>query len=387
MGRDERKNARREAYKRDREQAEREGGGERRTVLRDAVELDKLGIKEFRAGLAKDEKKGLFGVRLLPFHAEDPDRLMFPLHIHSNVGPDNLTFLCPVHMGKVFEDLAIPLPKAWRADPRCPECEEYEAELARYKEVRQGLSDDDRKAAYKRVSQHACYSGGFTEKKPNRALVFIADASARDTEGEVQVWLAPYKSVYVEGILEVGREPGTDEFIDLMDPAEALVYYFTREGAQLETRYYGHSARRRPWQIKDVEALLDSVPRVTSVLRFAGYDEIAEAAGGPAGSKAPDEEPRQHEDPPPRRSQPDPNEASPRKTRQEPEDEAPAEDDLAKRLAARRERLQQQATDRGKPAPAEEAPPSRRRAKPEPDPEPDDAEDRREVDDPDDVSY
>ena len=177
-------------------------------MLRDAVELDKLGIKEFRAGLAKDEKKGLFGVRLLPFHAEDPDRLMFPLHIHSNVGPDNLTFLCPVHMGKVFEDLAIPLPKAWRADPRCPECEEYEAELARYKEVRQGLSDDDRKAAYKRVSQHACYSGGFTEKKPNRALVFIADASARDTEGEVQVWLAPYKSVYVEGDERSRTAPG-----------------------------------------------------------------------------------------------------------------------------------------------------------------------------------
>jgi len=276
-----RRQARREAYERDKAQAKAEGSLGRKSPLKPEAELEELGVKQFRPVLGKNESEHTFAVRLLPFHQDDPDRLGFPLYIHYGVGPEGDAFLCPVMQSEVFREFGMEVPEVWR-DARCPVCEEYERELERYKKVRDELGEEDRKKAYAKVSRYAPYTGGFTAKKPKSMLVFLVDASSPEAEAEgVQVYLMPYWSVYVQGVLEQGEDPDTGEFVDLQDPEEEMVFFFKRIGTgQTDTKYFGYRTKRKPWRVEDWEDIVDSVPRVMDVLHFASYDEIMEAMSG-----------------------------------------------------------------------------------------------------------
>jgi len=373
-----RREARRAAHEADKKRAEEEGGTGRRGPLVPEAALDELGLKQWRPVLGRDDTEGLFAVRFVPFNPSDPDRLAFPMHVHYNVGPDSDAYLCPILQTKAMEELGMKIPDAW--DGRCPECEEYERELQHYKEVKDGLGEEERKKAYAKVSQHGAYSGGFVAKKPNRMLAFVVDTTAKDSEDEgLQAWDLPYPSVFVEGMLEQDEDSETGEFVDLNDPEEEIVFLFkkVKTGPQArDVRYRGYKIKKRPWRLKadELEDILDGVPRLSEVLKIATYEEMAQSAtglpNGKAGEDQPEEDKREaEEDKNSRRSrrrrraaEDDPDE----NPKDEPKPETTEDEGRADRLRRRR-KLREQAKRRAEESGATDSD--------------DDPEDRREPED------
>ena len=296
---DERKAARRAALKRDHENKGSGGGSSNwKGVLKSSDELEKLGVGVFKAYSGKDGEGATNKLFMLPI-TDSNSVIGLELWYHRNIGPNGDQFLCPTKMKPYLESVGIDVPEEI-ADGECPLCEEHSRRLGKYKEIKDELSEKDRRRLYAEVKAMRNHSEKFDDQHPRNNLMWVIDVRTEQTEDEgLKLFLMPSR-MYRNGLIEEGVEESKelagspDEVVDVFD----YMFTFKRKGTGLEDTEYT-SYRLRKLEKKDTEWLLDfdDVPSIFDVLRFDTYDEMA-AALSLSGS---DEESKEEDEPKERR--------------------------------------------------------------------------------------
>jgi len=143
-------------------------------------------------------------IRILPPTFEDPDSFALSMLVHYRVGADEQTYLCR----KMLDN-----------DEDCAICDEYS------KRVLDGEADE---------------AVGFKQKK--RKAIWLIDRKAE--EDGPQFWAMPF-GTWKDVVLVCKDEDG--DVIDLDEPNEGRDVLFTKEGAQLRTKYTGvRLGKQRP---------------------------------------------------------------------------------------------------------------------------------------------
>ncbi len=192
----------------------------------------------------KDDKKGN-QIRLMPPTWDEAEYWGYEVKVHYNVGSDNSAFLCLKEMKK----------------KKCPICEEHDA-LAK-----KGKVDEEYLASL---------------KPTRRVLMYVID---RKNEGDGPlVWAAPWtvdKEITIKSI-----HKKTGDSIPLDSPTEGYDIFFKRDGKGRNTKYTGFDKDDEPSPLSDnkkkMREWLEFIEEnpLPSVIKFASYEEIAEAFSG-----------------------------------------------------------------------------------------------------------
>lgn len=166
-------------------------------------------------------------------------------HVHTNIGPDNLTMLCPARM---YGD-------------KCPICEH------RDKLRERGAKEDEWKPLFPKVRHLynvVCYDKG-EEKKG------------------VQVWDVPwfYSEKHLQALAERPARGGKRREINFPDEEEGKSITFNIEPAKSKNdfpSYVGWAFEDRDYSIDD--DLLDAAFTLDEIIKIPKYDEISEAYWG-----------------------------------------------------------------------------------------------------------
>ncbi|KKN89667.1 hypothetical protein LCGC14_0235130 [marine sediment metagenome] len=276
--------SRRDAARKDRQEAEKGDGFQNRQAFIVGQEtLEDLNISQYTTASAEDGGELVHKAHLLPAHKDDPDLLAFKLYFHRSIGANDQSALCPKWMAQYLHELSVEIPAEIRS-AKCPVCEEHDKELEYYKKHKDGVGEKERKELYAVVRNLQPFSGGFSDPKPKAMLGWVVDATDKDTEEEgTKFFIMPYTKVYKLGILDQSEdmtetdEGGDPEFIDLLDPVNGYVFMFKRWGLKwYDVDYGGYRVKKRGWDISD---WCKDVPRFLDVLKFHTYDELAEMLG------------------------------------------------------------------------------------------------------------
>ena len=235
-----------EALKKDIESSKRRGLGKYLYV--DPSIMERLGIPQFKT------VEGENFICVIP--PEDEKRApWFEIYIHTHVGADDHTFLCPLKMWK----------------EKCPICEEY-------LRIKQENRDDERLAALWPKS---------------RFLMFVVDVYDSEAEKKGVQWMDAAASI-VDGIRSCSRIPGRDaegkrigEIIDIFDIDKGKNIIFTREPRP------GGFANYVGFTTEDRKPIPDNwleIPNFKDVLKVTDYETIlAEFTGSSADEEGEEE--------------------------------------------------------------------------------------------------
>ena len=302
MAKESRRDARRNAARKDRDEKESGGGFMQRPgyTVKDEV-LDDLGVSEYRTAAGEDGEEKLHKVHLLPANADDPDLVALKLYVHYDIGPDGAAFLCPRWMKKYLADLDIETPKEF-GDGACPACEEHDRKLTHYKQVKDKVGQEERDALWAELKALHPYGGSYLNPQPKRMLAWVVDATSDDTMDEgVKFWLMP-TSVYHEGVTdlmfdedEVGDD-GEPVFVDILDPDKGHMFLFKRKGKGMNTKYGSYRIKKRGWSVTTETDWLKKTPCYFDVLKPATYDEIQTAMDAEPAETAEADEPERVKD-------------------------------------------------------------------------------------------
>lgn len=304
----------------------------------------KSGIDTFRP------KQGTNTVRFLPPSWEDPDHYGFDVWVHSYIGADSGTYICPKKM----------------LDKPCPIC-------AAQKEAADAGEEDEAKKL----------------KATKKVLAWVVDRD--DRKPIPKVWIMSWSQD--KEIATLCHSEKTGKVIMLDDPDKGFDLSFKRTGEKLNTRYLGYVVDRQASQLGDSQkqentilAVVEENP-IPSILAYKDAKYLQAVVDGKTSKKDQDEdddaprtrrrgrgEPEEVDDDPPprsRRARAEPEEADddppPRRRRAEPEPED--DDPPPRRRRAEPEEADDDPPPRRRRAEPEEAeddpPPRRRRAEPE----------------------
>jgi len=256
------------------------GGGDRPSILISDDQLRKIGLGRYSIDSGDENKGKTHRWSFLEPHPDDPCLIGIPLFMHWSVGTEQGNYLCPRFMAKELKKHGFAVPAAIR-DAKCPICEEADRQVEKYKKIKDGLSDEDRKAEYSKVRELNPYNGSFTDPKPNRYVSFIIDEN--DLDAGPQVVELP-RTVYV-GLIEQADDPDTKETLDILDCTDkGFVFSFKRSGKGREgVKYSAYKLKARGDAIDEQD--LDTVVPFLSILNFVSYDELNDVFTG-----MPDEE-------------------------------------------------------------------------------------------------
>lgn len=242
-----------------------------RVVQSDEV-LEKLGVKKYQMDSGEDNKGKTHTWSLLEPKLDDPEVIALGLFVHWDVGVDGGSYLCPREMKCWLEKRGFDVPEAIKTGA-CPVCEEADRRLAKYKQQKDNLSEDDRKKAYEPVRKLRSYNGSFSDPKPNRFLAWIVDE--KDLDAGVQLAEIPQK-VYL-GLINQADDPETGETLDVLDPSkDGWTFSFKRSGKGREGVVYD-AYRLRPRKEALDKAWLDAVPSFWDAVKIVSYDDLKEA--------------------------------------------------------------------------------------------------------------
>lgn len=207
---------------------------------------------------SKKRGKGIFIddiMRFIPKEGENCIRILqppewekikyygFPLHHHTEVGPDDSWLICNIRMQ---EDLELIGMEGILKTDVCLHCEEQK-----------NIWDEDEELAK-------------TYYPSERRLIWVLDLYADgETEGEILLWNCA-KSL-AEEILGQSHKKGSDVYVDVSNPKTGRAVYFDRIGKGLKTKY-------KNIQIGDDEVPIDSdladeMQEFEDILVFADEEE------------------------------------------------------------------------------------------------------------------
>lgn len=220
--------------------------------------------------------EGNHQIRIMPPTWENPEDFGLMCQYHSQVGPDNQTYLCPNRM---------------KVGP-CPLCEE----ASKFQKQMDEKSEKDKKILYGLKGYRRC-------------LVWLID---RDDEATgPQLYPMPWG--LSRDINMISVHPRTKKLLAVDDPDRGFDVLFTRKGTtQTNTEYLGAQLDQQPTPISEdaglVEQWMDFIIEnpLPKVLKFFSYEHIV----GTIEGRASKEEPEEEEAPPPksRSSRADPDE-------------------------------------------------------------------------------
>jgi hypothetical protein len=243
-----------------------------RYYVNDEDELKELGVGYWFAAAGDKGKEASYSISFLDPHPDDGEPFQLGLFVHTNIGPNNDAFLCPLYMAKQFERYKIEPPPGVDLS-RCPICEEEDRLVELQREMPEG---DDRDNFWKKhIKPLRPYYGRYSSPRPNKHLVWVLDSTSEETEDKGPCyWLMP-TTVYWDGVIEYSKSPDGSR-IDITDPSEhGFIFHFKRTGeGQYDTKYSGF--RFMPRQYSLPEELL-RVPRYQDILIFKTYEEIRAA--------------------------------------------------------------------------------------------------------------
>ena len=233
--------SRMDAIKGEEKQREQGGYGIPRKWYVASEALDKLGVKQYKAG------EGDNFLAVIP--PPSPDKYFgLKIFVHYNIGPNNDAFLC----------------KKMMKGERCVLCERRE----------QLKSAEAEESLVKALS---CF--------PPRYLFWVVNMKSHETEADgVQLYDAP--QTINDEILGLSRNKRTHEMLDISDPDKGKVLVFERKGLKaLNTEY-------KAFSLEDREPLPDKwliESELEEVLHY-GTDEEMLASLGTSVRKDPDGE-------------------------------------------------------------------------------------------------
>jgi len=267
-------------------------------------------------------------IRILPPTWDDADYYGFDAWVHSYVGVDNSTYLCPMKM----------------KNKSCPIC-------AAAKEAKDaGEADEAKELQAKKIT-----------------LVWIIDRD--DDKPTPQAWSMSW--TMDRDIAALCANKRTGKILLLDDPEKGYDLTLKRQGQGLKTRYFGLAVDRDPTPIEDSEKVQDDIldyiaeNPMPTVLKYYDEDYLAKVIEGTAESRDPDleeeERPRgrrgrgkdEEEEEPPRRGT--------RRGRDAEEEESPRSSRV--RIRKDEEEEEPPRSRRGRDEPEEEEEPPRRSAR------------------------
>ena len=190
-------------------------------------------------------------VRFMPPTWDDAEHYGLDLYMHYQVGPDNISYLCPRRMKNEV----------------CPICEEMQR-------ATESGDDEYAKTLYPR----------------RRVLAFIVDVKA--PKDGVKAWPMPYKKVDQQIVIQ-STDPETSEYFAVDDPEEGFNVVVTKSGSGLTTDYTVNISRHAT-EFKMTDEIYEYLMAnpLPDILTFYDYDHIAKAFG----SSSSDAESNQAED-------------------------------------------------------------------------------------------
>lgn len=287
----------------------------------------KSGTDTFRA------KQGTNTVRFLPPTWEDPEHYGFDVWVHSYVGADNGSYLCPKKM----------------LEKHCPICDAS-------KEAADAGEEDDAKKL----------------RATKKVAAYIVD---RDDKKPVpKIWLMSWSQD--KEISTLCHSEKTGKVLMLDDTEVGYDLSFKRTGQQLNTRYMGYVVDRDKTPLLESQAAQNKLMEIVvetpipDTLAYKDAKYLEKVVSGTAAKKDPDEE---DDDRPARRgkrAEPEDEEVAPTRRRARAEPDEPDEPAPRRRRAAEAEEEEPEEPAprrrRAEPEPEEEERPSRRRrAEPE----------------------
>ena len=177
-------------------------------------------------------------VRFMPPTWDDAEHYGIDLYMHYQVGPDNISYLCPRRMKN--ED--------------CPICEEMQR-------ATESGDEEYAKTLYPR----------------RRVLAFIVDVKT-PKEG-VKAWSMPYKKVDQQIVIQ-STDPETSEYFAVDDPENGFNVVVTKSGSGLTTDYSVNISRHAT-EFKMTEDIYDYLMEnpLPDILTFYDYEHIEKAFG------------------------------------------------------------------------------------------------------------
>lgn len=186
-------------------------------------------------------------VRILPPTWEGHDHFSFVIWVHSYIGPDEQSYLCPRKMN---------------GDP-CPVCETYE-------EARRNQEPDEVAKKF---------------KPTDRSIFFLLDRNARGTlANKPLLWNASFTQD--RDISGLSRDPQTSAVYGVDDPDFGYDLTFTRIGKGLLTKYSAWNFSRSQSSISRDQQTWDDIMQfivdnpIPSALQYFDYDHITAALSG-----------------------------------------------------------------------------------------------------------
>jgi hypothetical protein len=195
-------------------------------------------------------------IRVLPATFEDAQHWGLDVYLHSGIGPDNSTYLCPKHM----------------YNEKCPICEEQKRATA--------YGDED-------------YA-----KSINAYFKVLVWAIDRNHEDEGPLLLALPKTVD-KALVSLSIDKKTKEIFDPTDIDEGYDFSFDRTGKGMKTKYEGFQLARRPSPLSDdpdqAQEWLDFIMEnpLDTALKVYDYDYLKSTFSASNDSAAPaDDKPK-----------------------------------------------------------------------------------------------
>ena len=270
--------SREEAFRQEQGNQGSQSFGNKRYFIKNADELEELGLKSYIIDANDDGSEKDHYVRFLPCQQEDGWFFGLKLFVHYSIGPDREAFLCPRHMKPELERHGIDVPEIIETG-FCPICDDISDKWDVLKSSPDYQYDNPaflpRRQALKRV--------GVNVKSP-RYLMWNLDATNADEVND-QIYLIIVPSKVHDGFAAFCENKRTKEFTDLVDPKDGKIFTFSREGKGMEdTEYKGFKIEFSEESIVPDE-LIQIIPRFLEVLNFESVETLKQAYMGMSAEK------------------------------------------------------------------------------------------------------